>query len=63
MRWIGHILRLPEDRLIKQVLVAQLKERSYHPGGLCNDAPSEPLETLLAMANNRKLWATLVTDS
>ena len=54
-QWLGHILRMPDHRLIKHAVRVQ-----FHmglPGNLLTDAPPDiTFEQLVAMASNRKKW-------
>ena len=70
LRWVGHVFRMPEDRLPRQILYGELQEGSRAVGGqkkrykdqlkatlkLCDISPAE-LETLAA---DRPTWRTAV---
>ena len=72
LRWIGHVYRMPEHRLPRQVLYSQLPEARRNPGGQkkrykdhikrtmekCNIVPKD-LET---NASDRRQWRTLCSE-
>lgn len=72
LRWVGHVFRMPEHRLPRQILYGQLPEGRRNPGGQkkrykdqikttmkkCNIVPME-LET---NASDRKRWRTLCSE-
>lgn len=72
LRWIGHVFRMPEQRLPRQVLYGQLPEARRNPGGQkkrykdqirttlkkCNIAPKE----LENNASDRKQWRVLCNE-
>ena len=69
LRWIGHVIRMPEHRLPRQILYSQLPEARRNPGGQkkrykdnikatlkkCNIQP----EQLEMNASDRPLWRSL----
>ena len=69
LRWIGHVIRMPEHRLPRQILYSQLPEARRNPGGQkkrykdnikatlkkCNIQP----EQLEMNASDRPLWCSL----
>ena len=70
LRWVGHVIRMPDDRLPKQILYGQLKDGRRRPGGpkkrfknqvksllkKCHIPPAN-LETI---ANDRTAWKEAV---
>ena len=59
LRWLGHILRCPSDRLIQHAVKAQ--HSTNHPGNLLMDAPPhDSLDHLIALAQDREGWRQLV---
>ena len=56
--WLGHILRMPADRLVRRAVLA-LGQRAgppYLPGSLLMDTPL-PLNELIQRAADRRGWA------
>ena len=54
MRYLGHVLRLPPDRILRRSLIALVKGGTYYPeGSLFSDCELESLEELLDIATNR----------
>ena len=61
LRWAGHILRMEESSLLRQVLLAQSKVEGRATGGLLADAPEyESTEELLELAQDRDGWREVV---
>ena len=59
--WLGHILRMPADRLVRRVVLA-LGQRAgppYQPGSLLIDTPL-PIHELVMRAADRRGWARYV---
>ena len=72
LTWVGHVIRMDEDRLPRQILYGQLHQGRRHPGGQkkrhkdqCKDIlkqcqiPSTELETL---ANDRISWRRVMSE-
>ena len=64
LRFLGHILRLPPDRLLRQTLFAYVMgEDSVPVGSLVDDYPGfTTMEELVQLANNRAEWADMVKN-
>ena len=61
-RWsyLGHILRMDEQRMVKRFLLELLpKERPFIRGTLLDDTPFETVEEAVSAAYDRKLWNEL----
>jgi len=71
LRWTGHVIRMPENRLPRRVLYGELKEGRRSVGGQCerfkdclkatlkkSAIPPDQLETLAA---DRKGWRDICT--
>ena len=59
MSWLGHILRLPDTRMIKQAVKQQYAMRSE--GDILMDAPgTESWEELCEIAKKRTEWKAMV---
>ena len=56
--WLGHILRMPVDRLVRRAVLAlgQRDGPPYQPGSIQMDTPL-PLTELLQRAADRRGWA------
>ena len=57
-QWLGHILRMPSDRLVHRAVLAlgQQTGPPYQPGSLLMDTPL-PLTELVKRAADRRGWA------
>ena len=57
-QWLGHILRIPSDRLLRRAVLAlgQQTGPPYQPGSLLMDTPL-PLPELIMRAADRRGWA------
>ena len=61
-RWsyLGHILRMDEQRMVKRFLLElSPKERPFIRGTLLDDTPFETVEEAVSAAYDRKLWNEL----
>jgi hypothetical protein len=57
MRYLGHLLRMPPERLVKRSLLAYIDGgRNIPEGSLIMDCAHEPLNELIDSAMNRKEW-------
>ena len=57
-QWLGHILRMPSDRLLRRAVLAlgQQTGPPYQPGSLFMDTPL-PVPELIMRAADRRGWA------
>ena len=61
MRYIGHVLRLPPDRIVRRSLIDLVKGGTYYPeGSLFRDCELVSLEELIDIATNRSAWRAKV---
>ena len=61
LRFLGHIRRMNQDRLLRQTLFAYLHDVDSRPAGsLLHGCEKVPLEELVARANDRKAWRQFV---
>ena len=63
LRWVGHVIRLPEDRLLRKVMLRHV-EGGRKPGSIMMDVPvglSE--EQLIALAGNHDPGGHLEWDN
>ena len=57
MRYLGHILHMPPERLVMRTLLAYIDGGRHLPeGSLFTDCSNEPLDTIVKSAGNRKTW-------
>ncbi len=52
--WLGHVLRMPEHRLVRQVLLNCVKPTHET---LFADVPNISIENATKMSKDRKLWS------
>ena len=63
LRYLGHVLRMPADRMVRRSLMARVKGGTYYPvGSLLSDCVGEEMHTLEALAANRKVWRAKVAS-
>ncbi len=53
--WLGHVLRMPEDRLVREVLLNCVKPTHEM---LFADVPNLSIENSTKMSKDRKLWSS-----
>ena len=54
LRYLGHILRMPESRMVRRALVALAKGGTVYPkGSLFMDCPAMAMDQLVALAQRR----------
>ena len=57
MRYLGHVLRMLHDRLVRKTLMAYIDGGRHIPEGLLlMDCRNEPLDAIIACAADRKKW-------
>ena len=63
MRYLGHILRMHEDRLVRKTLMAYINGgHNVTDGSLLMDCQNEPLADTIACAMDRKRWNARVLN-
>jgi len=63
MRYLGHILRMSPNRLLRRTFMAYTHGGNGAPdGGLMDDCNSLPIEELALVAHDRRRWNSLVND-
>ena len=63
MRYLGHVLRLPPDRIARRSLVALVKGGTYYPeGSQFSDCEVDGLHELIITATNRSAWHAKVAS-
>ena len=61
MRYLGHLLRMPPERLVRRTLMAYIDGgRNIPAGSLFMDCGAESIEDIINSAMNRKLWSERV---
>ena len=61
MRYLGHLLRMPPERLVRRTLMAYIDGgRNIPVGSLFMDCEAESIEDIINSAINRKLWSERV---
>ena len=60
LRYLGHILRMPESRVVRRALVALVKGGTVYPkGSLFMDCQTMEMHQLVALAQRRGAWNAL----
>ena len=63
LRFLGHILRMSDERLLKRTLVAYVNGGESIPAGsLLMDCSDQPLPALELLASDRKQWRSMVDN-
>ena len=61
LRYLGHILRMPESRVVRRTLVALAKGGTVYPkGSLFMDCQAMGMDQLVALAQRHGAWNVLV---
>ena len=63
LRYLGHVLRMPSDRMVRCALMALVTDTSHYPSGsLLSDCEGIALPQLEAMASSRSMWRAKVVS-
>ena len=63
LRYLGHVLRMPADRMVRCALMALVIDASHYPtGSLFSDCQGIALTQRVAMALSRSLWRAKVAS-
>ena len=63
LRYLGHVLRMPTDRMVQRALMALMMDSSQYPtDSLFSDCQGVALSQLVAMASNRSMWRAKVAS-
>ena len=61
LRYLGHILRMPESRVVRRALMALTVTGTQYPeGSLLMDCQTIPFADIEAFAQRRATWNTMV---
>ena len=61
MRYLGHVLRMPESRVVRRALMALTEGGTHYPeGSLLMDCQAYTLHDLEALAQRRATWNNLI---
>ena len=61
LRYLGHVLRMEDQRLVKRTLLAYVYP-TPPPGSLLDDCNGKSVDTLIELAADRKRWSSLVNN-
>ena len=63
LRYLGHVLSMPADRIVRYELMALVIDASHYPtGSLFSDCQGIALPQFVAMASSRSMWRTKVAS-
>ena len=62
MRWLGHILRMPENRLVRRAVVGLATNGRPYPSGCLLMDCDRPFEDVVSTAEDRAAWNTIVEN-
>ena len=63
LRYLGHVLRMPSDRMVRCALMTLVTDTSHYPSGsLLSDCQGIALPQLEAMASSRSMWRAKVAS-
>ena len=61
LRYLGHVLRIPADRMVRCAFMALVSDSVMYPSGsLLSDSQGVSLPQIVAMALNRAMWRAKV---
>ena len=61
LRYLGHVLRMPTDRMVRCAPMALVSDSVMYPtGSLFSNCQGVALPQLVAMASNRAMWRAKV---
>ena len=63
LRYLGHVLRMPSDRMVRCALMELVTYTSHYPSGsLLSDCQGIALPQLEAPASSRSMWRATVAS-
>ena len=63
LRYLGHVLRMPAERMVRRALLALVSDSVMYPtGSLFSDCQGVALSQLVAMASSRSMWRARVAS-
>ena len=63
MRYLGHVLRLPQDMIVRRSFIALVKGGTYYPEtSLFSDCEVDGLHQLMMLATSRSAWRAKVAS-
>ena len=62
MRWLGHIMRMPEERLLRRTVLMHAGDGPPYPSGSLLARFREELEDIQAMGDDRTCWNSFVNS-
>ena len=63
LRYLGHVLRMPAERMVRRALLALVSYSVMYPtGSLFSDCQGVALSQLVAMASSRSMWRARVAS-
>ena len=63
LRYLGHVLRMPAERMVRRALLALVSDSVMYPtGSLFSDCQSVALSQIVAMASSRSMWRARVAS-
>ena len=63
LRYLGHVLRMPAERMVRRALMALVSDSVMYPtGSLFSDCQGVALPQIVAMASTRTIWRAKVAS-